>query len=48
MTYDLTDPELDLAQRVLNGCGPDAAGIPDIDFWHLTQEMLMRLHGLIL
>lgn len=48
MAYDFTTPELDLAQRVVNGCVLDAAGTHDIDFWHLTPETLSRLHGLIL
>jgi hypothetical protein len=48
MAYDFTTSEIDLAQRVGNSCVLDAAGTHDIDFWHLTQETLMRLRGLIL
>lgn len=39
---------LDLAQRVVNGCVLDSAATHDIDFWHVTQETLMQIHGLML
>ncbi|MFJ9390271.1 hypothetical protein ACIRON_15705 [Nocardioides sp. NPDC101246] len=47
-TPDFTIPELDRVQRVLDSCGPNTVGNPDIDFWHLTQETFMRLRSLIL